>query len=178
MGSIPGSGRSLGEGHGNPLQYSCLKNPVDRGAWWAIVHGITKSWSRLKRRSMHTHSLSIINVVVRLARGVLTTIPRFLSAITIRKVCKNKGLLPINYTAHMEMTQHTQGRALVEEAELAWVPAFIGVKHGSLEVHGLTLIGEFNMGWSLKHKRRTNETKTKQKSPSGPKGKILKSRCL
>ena len=38
-GSIPGSGRFPGEGHGNPLQYSCLENPMDRGAWWATVHG-------------------------------------------------------------------------------------------------------------------------------------------
>ena len=44
-GSIPGSGRSPGEGHGNPLQYSCLENPMDRGAWWAVVHGVTKSWT-------------------------------------------------------------------------------------------------------------------------------------
>ena len=41
--SIPGSGRSPGEGNGTPLQYSCLENPMDRGAWWAIVHGVTKS---------------------------------------------------------------------------------------------------------------------------------------
>ena len=41
--SIPGLGRSPGEGHGNPLQYSCLKNPMDGGAWWATVHGVTKS---------------------------------------------------------------------------------------------------------------------------------------
>ena len=41
-GSIPGSGRSPGGGNGNPLQYSCLENPLDRGAWWATVHGITK----------------------------------------------------------------------------------------------------------------------------------------
>ena len=40
--SIPGSGRSPGEGNGNPLQYSCLGNPVDRGAWLATVHGVTK----------------------------------------------------------------------------------------------------------------------------------------
>ena len=40
--SIPGSGRSLGGEHGNPLQYSCLGNPMDRGAWWATVHGVTK----------------------------------------------------------------------------------------------------------------------------------------
>ena len=41
--SISESGRSPGGGHGNPLQYSCLENPMDRGAWWAIVHGVTKS---------------------------------------------------------------------------------------------------------------------------------------
>ena len=40
---IPGSGRSPGEGHGNPLQYSCLENPMDRGAWQATVHGVIKS---------------------------------------------------------------------------------------------------------------------------------------
>ena len=42
-GSIPGSGRSPGEGNGHPLQYACLGNPMDRGAWWAIVHGVAKS---------------------------------------------------------------------------------------------------------------------------------------
>ena len=45
LGSVPGSGRSLGEGNGNTLQSSCLKNPMDRGAWWATVHGVTKSWT-------------------------------------------------------------------------------------------------------------------------------------
>ena len=44
-GLIPGSGRSPGEGIGNLLQYSCLGNPIDRGAWWARVHRITKSWT-------------------------------------------------------------------------------------------------------------------------------------
>ena len=47
LGLIPGSGRSPGEGNGNPLQYSCLENPMDGGAWWAIVHGVAKSWTRL-----------------------------------------------------------------------------------------------------------------------------------
>ena len=42
-GSVPGSGRSPGQWHGNPLQYSCLENSMDRGAWWAIVHGVAKS---------------------------------------------------------------------------------------------------------------------------------------
>ena len=47
LGSIPGSGRFPGEGNGNPLQYSCLENPMDGGAWWTIVHGVAKSWTRL-----------------------------------------------------------------------------------------------------------------------------------
>ena len=47
VGLIPGLGRSLGEGHGNPLQYSCLENLMDRGAWRATVHGIAKSWIQL-----------------------------------------------------------------------------------------------------------------------------------
>ena len=49
--SVPGSGRSPRGGNGNPLQYSCLENPMDRGAWWAIIHGVAKSRTRL---SMHT----------------------------------------------------------------------------------------------------------------------------
>ena len=48
MGSIPGSGRSPGAGHGNSLQYSCLENPMDRGAWQAMVHRVAKSWTCLK----------------------------------------------------------------------------------------------------------------------------------
>ena len=48
LSSIPGLGRSPGEGNGNPLQHSCLDNPMDRGAWWAIVHRVTKSQTRLR----------------------------------------------------------------------------------------------------------------------------------
>ena len=47
LGSIPGSGTSPGEGNGNPLQYSCLENPMKGGAWWATVHGVAKSQTRL-----------------------------------------------------------------------------------------------------------------------------------
>ena len=53
LGSIPWSGRSPGKGSGNPLQYSYLENPMDRGVWWTIVHGVTKSRTRLKQ--LHTH---------------------------------------------------------------------------------------------------------------------------
>ena len=53
LASIPGSGRSPGGGDGDPLQYSCLENPMDRGAWQATVHGVEKSPKQLKWRSMH-----------------------------------------------------------------------------------------------------------------------------
>ena len=48
VGSIPGSERSPGDGNGNPLQYSCLENPLDRRAWQALVYKVTKSWTQLK----------------------------------------------------------------------------------------------------------------------------------
>ena len=52
-GSIPALGRSPGEGHGNSFQYSCLENPMDRGAWRATVDGVAKSQTQLKQLSMH-----------------------------------------------------------------------------------------------------------------------------
>ena len=57
---VPGSGKSPRVGNGNPLQYSCLKNPMDRGAWWTTVHGVAKSQTRLitahARARTHTHT--------------------------------------------------------------------------------------------------------------------------
>ena len=53
-GLIPELGRSPGKGNGNPLQYSCLENPTDRGAWRATVHGVTKSWTQLSNESTTT----------------------------------------------------------------------------------------------------------------------------
>ena len=54
--SIPGLGRSPGGGRGNPLQCSCLENPMARGAWWAAVHRVAKNQVQLKRFSMHTRT--------------------------------------------------------------------------------------------------------------------------
>ena len=56
QGSIPRSGSSPGGGHSNPLQYSRLENPLDRGAWWATVHGVAKSWHDWSDLS-HTHAV-------------------------------------------------------------------------------------------------------------------------
>ena len=54
VGLTPGLGRSPGVGNGNPLQYSCLGNPMDRGAWWATVHGVAKVWTRLSTHTWYT----------------------------------------------------------------------------------------------------------------------------
>ena len=58
-GSYPGWGRSPGGGHGNQLQYSCLNNPMDRGAWQTTVHSITKSQAQLKQHSTHADIMDI-----------------------------------------------------------------------------------------------------------------------
>ena len=61
-GSIPGLERPPGGGHGNPPQSSCRENPMDRGGWWAAVHGITNSWIQPKRLSTHasTHVIELL----------------------------------------------------------------------------------------------------------------------
>ena len=64
VGSIVGSGTFPGGGHGNPLQYSCLENSMDRGAWWATVHGVTKSWTQLNWLSMHL--ITLLNILPQL----------------------------------------------------------------------------------------------------------------
>ena len=62
LGSIPGLGRSHGGGNGNQLQCSCPENSMDRGAWWATVHGVTKSRTQLKQLSMHAYKESCVHI--------------------------------------------------------------------------------------------------------------------
>ena len=57
LGLMPGLGRPPGEGNGNPLQYSCLENFMDRGAWWAMIHGVTKSQTQMS--DTHTHRCTV-----------------------------------------------------------------------------------------------------------------------
>ena len=64
-GSIPGSGRCPGEGNGNPLQYSCLENSMDRGAWQAAVYSVAKSWAQLSNKHIEWNS-SWVYVILRL----------------------------------------------------------------------------------------------------------------
>ena len=77
---IPGSGRSPGGGHGNPPQYSCLENPMDRGACWATVHRVTQSWTRLKHTHTHTHTHPFVSKVMSL---LFNTLSRFVIAFLI-----------------------------------------------------------------------------------------------
>ena len=66
LGLIPGLGRYPGEGNGNPLQYSCLENSMDRGAWWATVHGVAKSrtWLSDSHTHTYTHTHTHITVII------------------------------------------------------------------------------------------------------------------
>ena len=67
LGLIPGLGRFPGEGNGNPLQYSCLENPMGGGAWWATVHGVTKSQTRLSDFTF-TFTLHITSLVAQMVK--------------------------------------------------------------------------------------------------------------
>ena len=69
MGLIPGLGRSPGEGHDNPFQQSCMENPMDRGAWWATVHRVTKSQTGLKQLSTCTHALVELPLILMFTVG-------------------------------------------------------------------------------------------------------------
>ena len=70
VGLIPESGRSPGVGNGNPLQYSCLENPRDGGAWWATIYGVAQSWTRLKRLSSLAAGMQILYHLWPLGKGI------------------------------------------------------------------------------------------------------------
>ena len=73
LGSIPESGRSPGEGNGSPLQYSCLENSIDGGAWLATVHGVAKNWTRLSdfTVTITIYSVPLVSYTCPLSAGVL-----------------------------------------------------------------------------------------------------------
>ena len=82
LGSIPWSGRSPGVGHGNPLQYYCLENSMDRGAWWATVYRFVKSQTQVKQLS--TQASFMLHVVGRRSK---TLNPQWISSITSLQSC-------------------------------------------------------------------------------------------
>ena len=107
MGSIPGSGRSPGGGHGNPLQYPCLKNPMDRGAWWAMVHGATKNSDRTEA-TQHKHKLKEIGRALSALKGACGTslVVRWLSLHTSN--AEGADLVPGQGTKFPHAMQHSQ----------------------------------------------------------------------
>ena len=94
LGSIPGLGRSPGEGNGNPLQYSCLENPMDGGAWWATVHGVAKSQIRLRD---FTFTLSILWHCLSLGLELKLT---FSSPVATAEFSKFAGILSAALSQH------------------------------------------------------------------------------
>ena len=76
-GSIPGLGRSPGEGNGNPLQYSCLRNPMDKGAWWVTVYGVAKSQTQLNEWTMTTNQAIIKSCQSLLSRLCVCVLSHF-----------------------------------------------------------------------------------------------------
>ena len=85
-GSIPGSGRSPEEGDGNPLQDSCLENPMDRGAWWAMVHEVTKSWTRLSDFTFTFHFRALEKAMATHSRTLAWKIPWTMEHCRIRSM--------------------------------------------------------------------------------------------
>ena len=94
LGSFPGLGRSPGEGNGNPLQYSCLENPMDGGAWWATVHGVAKSQIRLRD---FTFTLSILWHCLSLGLELKLT---FSSPVATAEFSKFAGILSAALSQH------------------------------------------------------------------------------
>ena len=110
-GSVPGLGRSPAEGHGDPLQYSCLENPKDRGAWQATVHSVAKSWTSLKQFS--------------------TSMPAIMRILSLPCVGPKKGPLRWNWVPHVpgEWTLSIPGQVWVQlmgcpgfsASEISWI---------------------------------------------------------
>ena len=94
-GSIPGLGRSPGEGNGNPLQYSWLENSIDRGVWWGIVHGISTNQTRLSDYAQ-PHTISLYSRSMLLLHNKNFCNSSFIFGITTLNKVKHKSSLPLS----------------------------------------------------------------------------------
>ena len=115
-GSIPGWGRSPGGGQGNPLQYSCLENSLDRGAWWVTVHRVTKSWTQLKRlitaciQQFMNQAASYVVTRMALQRLVRNGSFIFLLEDSCFTICVSfcRALLTLNYGSFLQSFQGSE----------------------------------------------------------------------
>ena len=91
IGSTSGSGRSPGGGHGKPLQYSCLQNPVDRGAWQATVHSVAKSQTQLKQLSIHASFQGTTNSTDLRKNRLISELPKLVQSGKLRQRVSGTG---------------------------------------------------------------------------------------
>ena len=146
-GSIPGLGRFPREGNGNPLQDSCLENPMDRGAWWATVHGVAKSQTRL---SYFTFVPSYILIIWKLdtSKGEVSTIYSCLSVFGLLDNLINKNKIVIinrgavdtpnwHQFGSVQLLSHVQHfetpRTAAHQASLSSTNSWSSLKHMSIE---------------------------------------------
>ena len=125
MGSIPGSGRSLGGGHGNPLQYSCLENPMDRGAWWATAHRVAKSQPSLKWMSMNALSAFVLDLPDYLILYPLSISRRSQGPELGLERWSLEGMLFLATCGLWELLVHTAGWACVSFHSLPFHPLLL-----------------------------------------------------
>ena len=111
MQEIPGSGRSPGEGNGNPLQYSCLDNLMDRGAWWVTVHGVVKSCTWLKRLS--THTFSFICFTIGQVPKYWCLLTPYVTWTEIESICFNSAFQPCFTGLWSALGRHLQDGTIV-----------------------------------------------------------------
>ena len=149
LGSIPGSGRSSGEGNGNPIQYSCLENPMDRGTWWAAVHGVAKSCTWLSDFTFTFHILIVLSwgfnkapLVSRLfVSSYLATILYKLDY-TYRLVMSDSLCDPMDYTVH--------GVLLARILEWVAVPISKGSSQPRDQSQVSCIAGRFFTSWATR----------------------------
>ena len=136
-GLIPGSGRSPGEGHGNPLQYSCLENPMDRGAWGVIVHKVTKRRTWLKQLSPHTS----------VCLSIHPSIPSSIILALMQKWKNNPWARIWYHPVHRETSMFIV-RRMASLPDLLWQPSFcfLSVHKSQLLVRLLLKSGALALG--------------------------------
>ena len=129
-GSIPGSGRSPGERHGNPLHCSCLENALYRGAWWATVHGVAKSQTQLKQFGMHAWNTCFPESRLLDMIGYHNKIPQ-------TDGLNNRNVFSYSSGGWKSKIEETAGYFLLKPPVLAcrWLPSFRILKAFSLCLH-------------------------------------------
>ena len=95
---MPELGRSPGGGHSNPLQYSCLENPINRGAWWATLHWVAQGWTQLKQLSTHSGTSLIAVCFLLISRAMKNVFISFLAILDLQLLFEERNLPTFSFT--------------------------------------------------------------------------------